>query len=87
MNDPLLAIDKLLAEMPNEGPPEEDEFTLYEYMDVYNKRHKVNLSTSGANRHLKNMLKDGLVTMRKGRLGGKIGNIYKLVTNSDTPQT
>ena len=82
MNDSLTAIDKLLAEMPNEGPPEGDEFTVYQYMDSYAKRNKVKISLPGAYKQLEKMLDNGLVVMRKGRVNNKVGNIYKLVPST-----
>lgn len=87
MNDPLAAIDKLLSEMPDKGPPKDDEFTIYQYMDSYAKRNKVRISLPTAYKQLEKMLDDGLVVMRKGRVNDKQGNIYKLVPSMDKPKS
>lgn len=77
MNDPLSAIDKLLAEMPDEGPPKGDEFTLYDYLEGYKRKNETNISIPGATKQLSKMVESGVLTMRKGRVNGKQGNIYR----------
>jgi DNA-binding transcriptional ArsR family regulator len=77
MKTNLDALDKLIAEMPYEGPPREGEYTVYDYQTRYEQHNGVPLSLPAAQRHLKKMEDEGLVTMRKGRVNGKQGNIYK----------
>lgn len=77
MNKTLSAIDKLLAEMPNDGPPVGDEFTIYQYLEAYKRRNGAEISLSGAKKHLDKMISTNQVSVRKGRVNGKQGNIYK----------
>ena len=77
MKTNLEALDKLIMEMPYEGPPRDGEYTTYDYRDKYEEHNGVALSLPAAQRHLKRMEAEGLVTMRKGRVNGKQGNIYK----------
>lgn len=77
MNDPLTAIDKLLAETPYEGPPRDDEWTIYDYMERFKLRNGDAISHAGATKRLEKMLADGLIVARKGRVNGKQGNVYR----------
>jgi hypothetical protein len=68
-------LDALIAELPDNGPPEGDEFTVAEYME----RRKFPDTPTGkqsAYRELDAFLASGKLTVRKGRVGKREGNIY-----------
>ena len=79
MTSKLDAIDKLLAEEPYAGPPREDEFTIQDFIQRFKEKNNQSLSHPGASKRLDKMIEAGMVTMRKGRVSTKQGNIYRII--------
>jgi len=76
MTTNLDALDKLIAELPDEGPPKKGEFTIYQFIEKYQNQKKTDLSQSGAYKMLQKMEKSGSLKSRTGRVNGKQGKIY-----------
>lgn len=73
LNTTLSALDVALAEDPNDGPPQANEFTTRDYMQ------KTGLAHSGATKRLHAMVQRGTLVVRKGRVENeRRGNIYGL---------
>jgi hypothetical protein len=68
-------LDALIAQLPDNGPPRGEEFTVAEYM----KRRSFPDNPTGkqaAYRELDAFLEAGKITVRKGLVGKREGNIY-----------
>lgn len=59
------------------GPPSGDEFTVRDYMAAYKAENGVPISHPGATKHLNDMLRDGAITVRTGKVNNRSANIYK----------
>ena len=68
-------LQKLAESYVTAGPPEGDEFTIYEYMEAVGGDKPMNIKT--AQPHLTDMVNKGVLSVRKGRVNGRRGNIYR----------
>jgi Fic family protein len=64
-------LNKLAEKHALGGPPEGDEFVVADWAET------TGLSNSQANKNLGELVSDGHLTMRVGRVGKRTGNIYK----------
>ena len=71
------AIDALIEEVGDNGPPRDDEFTAQDFL--IRQRDKLGHSVDPANvtRHLNKLVSSGALTVRKGWVNSKSGNVYK----------
>lgn len=70
-------LDKLLAMLPDNAPPREGEFTVYDAMA----RHGMEITHANRQKMsglLRGMVDNGSVSVRKGAVDGRCTNIYKL---------
>ena len=79
--DTLTALDIALAAAPDNGPPREGEFTVYDYMEAINNRGG-NLTRFRANQILTNEVNQGKLTVRKGLYNGTAAKIYGKPSNA-----
>lgn len=70
-------LDELIAAMPDMSEPREDEFTVDEWMERKGYPRNQN-GRQKAYRDLTTLLDEGQLTVRKGKVGHKRANIYKI---------
>jgi hypothetical protein len=77
--DTLSALDRLIVQEFNDSQPiQPDEFTLAQISDKLAENGK-DLGVSSLQRRMNQLIKDGVVTMRKGAVNGKQAKIFKFV--------
>ena len=74
-NNKLDAIDALIAELPDTGPPTGDEFTVTQWME---RRGLTDgpIGQQQAYRELRKLIAQGNIKSRTGKIGSRQGNIY-----------
>lgn len=74
-NNILNALESAIKSLPDDGPPREGEFTVYEYMDALQEAGKP-VKRPTAYIRLRRMVEAGELSVRSGQYNGTSANIY-----------